>query len=314
MDTNIYKSFVAVVESGTLSKAASILHIAQPALTRHMKILQEKYNTPLLMTKQGQRSIELTPAGKILYEKAKYLITLENQIAEDIQSDTQGIGGTLRFTTSPSVAYNLIAATLSNYHEKYPNVSFELFETSTEEQSENLLNGVAEIGIANAPVIRPDLFNIHLTEEDRMAVFVHQKSPVLKDCTLIPDSFQNTGMFHLPLPEIYRILSSLPICLTKGCHDADLKFCAELGLSVRPLCISTTVTAALQWAKENKAAVIAPVNLDKSIPEGLIAFLLPSNCISNFRSVYTVKGRKLSLMAEHFLQMLPTPENCGPSA
>lgn len=70
MDTNIYKSFVAVVESGTLSKAASILHIAQPALTRHMKILQEKYNTPLLMTKQGQKSIELTPAGKILYEKA----------------------------------------------------------------------------------------------------------------------------------------------------------------------------------------------------------------------------------------------------
>lgn len=306
MDTTVYKSFIAVVETGTLSGAAAVLHVAQPALTRQMKILQAKYNTPLLVTKQGHRLVGLTPAGKILYEKAKYLITIEQQISEDILTDAEGLSGTLRFTTSPSVAYNLIASTLSAYHEKYPRVSFELFETSTEKQSENLLNGVAEIGIANAPIIRPELFDIHLTAEDRMAIFVNRKSPVLEDFR--PTS-EDIRLVHLPFPGIYRILSSLPICLTKGCSEADLKFCAEFGLSVKPLCISTTVTAALQWAKENKAAVIAPINQDESVPEGLMAFLLPSNYISNFRSIYTVKGRKLSLLASHFLEMLPAWEH-----
>ncbi|MGN0955031.1 LysR family transcriptional regulator [Dialister sp.] len=298
MDTSLYRSFVAIVETGNLSQAARKLHMAQPALTRHMKTLQEKYNTPLIQTARGRRHIELTTVGRIVYSKAKNILAMEDQLTEEIESAKSGVSGILRLTTSPSVAYPLIANTLAEFSTKNPNISFELIETSTEKQAENLLSGIAEIGIANAPIIDPEKFTIHLTVEDRMVLYVNEKSSVLKRFRIISNEKRLvTGL----MPMIHQILETLPICLTKGCRNVDLKFLSAMGISKTPLCISTTVTAALQWAKENRAAVIAPIDDEGIGPQGLLGFLLPAGLISNFRIIYTVKGKKISRLAFHFL-------------
>lgn len=301
MDTAIYRSFVAVVESGNISQAAKKLHMSQPALTRHMKALQEEYRVPLVKTGKGQRHIEVTEAGQIVYKKAKNMLALEEQITEEIDASKRGVTGILRLTTSPSVAFPLIHNTLADFSRQNPHVAFELLETSTEIQAQNLLSGIAEVGIANAPIIDPEQFTIHLTVEDRMVLFVNKKSPVLKNFRIMPNK---NHLVTGPMPVIYQILQSLPVCLTRGCRDADLKFLSETGISKAPLCVSTTVTAALQWAIKNRAAVIVPVNEEGVVPEELVGFILPASLISNFRILYTVKGKKLSHLAQHFLNFI----------
>lgn len=301
MDLELFRSFTAVVEAGNLSGAAQRLHAAQPALTRQMKILQDTYGTPLIKTAKGHRHIELTDAGRILYHKARYILAMEDQLAQEIRAAGSGVKGILRLTTSPSVAYSLIAHRLTAFSEANPEVSFDLIETSTAEQAGNLLSGIAELGIANAPIISPEKFTIHLMVEDRMVLYINEKSPVLKDARLIS---REKNVISAPLTVIRKLLSELPICLTKGCRDEDIKFCSELGIAKAPLCVSTTVTAALQWAKENRAAVIAPINDAWDVPEGLAGFLLPASQISNFRILYSVKGRKLSHLALNFLEFV----------
>lgn len=304
MDISLYRSFIAIVESGNLTQAAEFLHIAQPALTRHVKLLEKEFHSPLLKTGKGQRHVEVTPAGRILYHKAKYLVSLEDQIARDISASNAGITGTLRLTTSPSVAFQLIAHSLAEFSNENLGITFELLEASTEEQAQNLLNGISEIGIANAPIVQPELFQIHLTLEDHMALYVNKKSPVLKGIRLLSGS---PRAVTAPISLIYRILESLPLCTTQGCHQADMQFCAEMGISPHPLCVSTTVTAALQWAKEDRAGVMAPITAGQMIPENLIAFLLPASHVSNFRTLYTVKGAPLSELAKHFLDFILEP-------
>lgn len=301
MDTALYRSFVAVVESGNLSQAAKKLHMSQPALTRHMKTLQDEYGTALLKTGKGQRHIDVTEAGQIVYKKAKNMLALEEQITEEIEASKRGVKGILRLTTSPSVAFPLIHNTLADFSRENPDIAFELLETSTEIQAKNLLSGIAEVGISNAPIIDPEQFTIHLTIEDRMALIVNKKSPALKNYRIIPN---RNHLVTGPMPVIYQILQSLPVCLTRGCRDADLKFLSEIGISKAPLCVSTTVTAALQWAIKDRAAVIVPINDEGTVPEELVGFILPASLISNFRILYSVKGKKLSHLAEHFLHFI----------
>lgn len=73
MDMEYYRNFIAIVEAGSLSAASKRVHVAQPALSNQLKLLQKKFGTQLVNIRRGVHNIELTNAGCILYNKAKYL-------------------------------------------------------------------------------------------------------------------------------------------------------------------------------------------------------------------------------------------------
>ena len=300
MDIGMYRSFVTIVESGSLTQASRILHIAQPALTRHLKILQEKYGTPLVKTGQGQRHVEITPAGLVLYRKAKYFIALEDQIAEDISACKAGTSGILRITVSPSLTARLVSSFLEPFRRENPDVSFELLEDAAEEQSRYLLSGTAELGISNAAVQRSDLFFIHRVEENRMAVYLNRSNPVLKKLELIPGKDTATDF---PMDRFRLLAEELPLAVTKSYSEAILSFCAEQSAPVKVLSNSTTKVTALRWAECSEAAAIAPFTTMDDAAPNLAAFLLPSR-LSSFYTLYSVKDRQLSPLALRFIDFL----------
>jgi len=224
MDIAMYRSFITIVESGSLTQASRILHIAQPALTRHLKILQEKYRTPLVKTGQGQRHVEITPAGMVLYRKAKYFVALEEQISQDIDACRAGTSGILRITVSPSITSRLVKDILSPFRKENPDVSFELLEDAADEQRRYLLAGTAELGISNAAVKRTDLFRVHRKREYRMAVYINRKSPLLKKYGLVPAG-DEPGDF--PMEHFAALLDEMPVAVTRSYSDAILSFCAD---------------------------------------------------------------------------------------
>lgn len=297
MDTTLYHSFITIAETGSLTHAAEELHIAQPALSRQLRILQKQCGAKLLRTRQGQRRIELTPAGRALYEKARYLIQLEEQMLRDAAASEQGIRGTLRIATAPSVAFPLIHKRLADFSRLH------LMETSIPEQVKALLSGAAEIGVANAPLIQPYRFSIHWTIADRMALFLHASHPLAAE--LAEGAEIEDNWLPLVSPEnLRRVLDAMPLCLSAGCQDSVLTYLSSLPVSVTPLCVTTTKTAALQWARENCAAVIIPIDRSEPLASQLSAFLLPEENLSHFRAIYTVKNCPLSGLARSFLDFI----------
>ena len=73
MDIENYRNFLAIIEAGSITGAAEIVHIAQPALSKQLRALEQFYGTKLLLTARGTRQIILTDAGRIVYQKAKYI-------------------------------------------------------------------------------------------------------------------------------------------------------------------------------------------------------------------------------------------------
>ena len=91
MDMEYHRNFIAIVEAGSLSAASKRVHVAQPALSNQLKLLQKKFGTQLVNIRRGVHNIELTNAGCILYNKAKYLCSLEDDTQREYRTASTAI-------------------------------------------------------------------------------------------------------------------------------------------------------------------------------------------------------------------------------
>ena len=99
MDTSYYHNFITLVQTGNMTQAAEILHITQPALSKQLKYLEAEFGAQLINIKRGQRgsNLQLTDAGKIFYEKAQQLCSIEESTYNAVQQLNSRIEGTLAY-------------------------------------------------------------------------------------------------------------------------------------------------------------------------------------------------------------------------
>ena len=81
--------FTAIVNEGSISAAAKALHISQPPLSTQMKLLEEELG--LTLFQRGSRSILLTDAGKVLYERAQGILDMTGAVLEELEQMGQGL-------------------------------------------------------------------------------------------------------------------------------------------------------------------------------------------------------------------------------
>ena len=151
MDTSYYHNFITLVQTGNMTQAAEILHITQPALSKQLKYLEAEFGAQLINIKRGQRgsNLQLTDAGKIFYEKAQQLCSIEESTYNAVQQLNSRIEGTLRIATSASRSTPIVQQYLPAFSMKYPSVHFEIYEGLMTNVVNQLINGNAELGIAN---------------------------------------------------------------------------------------------------------------------------------------------------------------------
>ena len=84
MDLKTLSYFVAVAEELNITKAAEKLHMSQPPLSSQIKALERELNTVLFI--RGRRSLQLTDSGRLLYRRAKELLSLADKASSEIIS------------------------------------------------------------------------------------------------------------------------------------------------------------------------------------------------------------------------------------
>ena len=128
--------FVAVAETGNISRAAKAIFLTQPALSRQIKALEHEIGQCLL--ERQAHSIQLTPAGETLLREARELLKHADQVME--RARTAGQGVRLRVGYAPSFASGLLSAALEVFTQTHPNARVELFDLSTKEMLAGLDN------------------------------------------------------------------------------------------------------------------------------------------------------------------------------
>lgn len=127
MDIAQLRDFIAVIDSGSFTRAASLLFVSQPAVSQRMKQLESELGVQLVQ--RGPRGVVPTPAGRTLYRDAQQLVRRFDQIAEDVAKEPRAIRGPVAVGLPTAVAAPLAPALFSWTKRHYPGVHLQLFES-----------------------------------------------------------------------------------------------------------------------------------------------------------------------------------------
>src|SRR3954451_25399373 len=116
-DLNELRGFCVAADLGSLGRAAIRLHVSQPSLSKRLASLEVKVGTRLL--ERSSRGVALTPAGRRLYEQARPLLEMADQVTE-VMVGIRRVGAVVRLAASHSATEAFVAAMLADLNRERP--------------------------------------------------------------------------------------------------------------------------------------------------------------------------------------------------
>ena len=185
MELRHLQYFLMVAREGTISGAASVLHVSQPALSRQMQELERELGCRLF--ERGSRRISLTEPGMWLRSRAEEIVDLVGRTEEEFRLSADTIAGEVRVAGGETPAMGLVADVIAELKDSYPLVRFSLHSGNARDVAERLETGRADFGvfIGHADLSRYE--SLRLPARDRWGAFVREDDPLAALDAVGPD-------------------------------------------------------------------------------------------------------------------------------
>lgn len=168
MELRHLKYFHAVAGTLSFSRAAELLHIAQPPLSRQIRQLEDLLGVELI--DRESRPIALTMAGRFFYEQTLQVVARLREIEEGARTIARGQKQWFGIGFVPSVMYGLLPDLIRRFRLDAPGVETGFTELMTMEQAAALKLGRIDIGFGRLPINDPDIDCVTLMREPLLAV------------------------------------------------------------------------------------------------------------------------------------------------
>ena len=140
-----YRNFVTIVEAGSISKAASLLHIAQPALTQQIQALESDLGVNLL--ERTSKGVSPTDAGRLFFDRAQMLLRLAGSIRQDVAYLDKHPSGPVWIGIPTSAAILLAVPLVEACRRQYPDVKLTVLTGVSGSLEERLHAGNLDMAI-----------------------------------------------------------------------------------------------------------------------------------------------------------------------
>lgn len=207
MSIRAMQCFVAVVSTGSISRAAAALHVAQPALSLLIRNLEEDLGVVLLH--RSARGVTPTAAGSRLLAHAREILGRIDAARADVREDINAPRGTVSLAMSMSMAKLLTVPLLRFSLAHWPGVYLKIIESSTGYIPGFVSSGHADLGLTFSDEASVDLRFQHLIDEELVVV----SPPAAK-----PSKRAASDLAGLPSITL-RALSALPLVLPGNPHS-----------------------------------------------------------------------------------------------
>ena len=162
MDLNHLRSFVAVAKFGHLTRASEALHLSQPALSSHIKTLEEQFG--LTLFERTPTGMTLTPSGRRLLVEAEQIIGAVRHLADSAQDLRGQPTGFLKIGTVLNPATLRVGELISRALERYPQIELELYQLMSSDVLARLRNGTLDAGFYFGAAPESDIDSIALRD------------------------------------------------------------------------------------------------------------------------------------------------------
>lgn len=150
MDTRRLSAFVKIVDTGSLTRAADNLHVAQPALSQQVAALEAQFRQRLLI--RSKRGVMPTEAGRALYRHAQIILRQLGQAHAEVGQGTQAIAGNVSLGLAPySAGAALALPLLQRVRERFPGILLHINENFGGVISELVMTGKMDMALIYQP-------------------------------------------------------------------------------------------------------------------------------------------------------------------
>ncbi len=210
MEVHQLRYFVAVADEGSFSRAAAREHVAQPSLSQQIQKLEAEMDQRLF--DRLPRSVVVTEAGKCLLEYARKILVEIADARRCVDELKREVVGRLAVGAIPTIAPYVLPALIEKFQRRYPKVTLEIFEDTTERLVRRMEDGEVDVALVSTCDESPALERHSLGKEALLALVPkgHQlaKKKIIKWSDLKSQKFLLLHEMHCLSAQVYQVLSA----------------------------------------------------------------------------------------------------------
>ena len=162
------RSLIAVIEHGSFTEAAKLLHLSQPAISQQIRELESRCGIPLV-ERAGKRAVA-TSAGHELISRGRHIMVDAEHALAAVRRHRAGTAGRVHVGTGPTALVYLLPPILRNMREEYPDIEIIVTTGTTHSISEALLRNEIDLGLTALPVGSKELVSVPVRTDPMVAI------------------------------------------------------------------------------------------------------------------------------------------------
>ncbi len=273
MEIRVLRYFLTVVREQSITKAADVLHITQPTLSRQLAQMEDEIGVKLF--DRGTRKITLTNEGILLRRRAEEILQLVDKTEKELIEQDEQVEGKITIGCGEIASVQLLPGLFESFHKKYPLVTFDIYTATADHVTEQMDKGLVDVGLLLEPIDIEKYDFIRLDIKERWVVVMRPDSPLAgkeyitaKDLSELPLIMPRRLKVQSELASWFgdhydslnvlftsNLSTNAAVMVNKGLAysiviEGMMPFWDQSKITYRPLYPSLTATSVLAWKRD----------------------------------------------------------------
>ncbi|MEE0439131.1 MAG: LysR family transcriptional regulator [Ruminococcus sp.] len=239
MELRVLKYFLMVAREENITKAASLLHITQPTLSRQLIQLEKELEVTLFH--RSNHNIILTEDGMLLKRRAQELISLSEKTVQELSHKEQALSGEIAIGCGETKSMLFLAEQIRTFQQIYPLVQFHIHSAIADEIKERIEKGTLDAGLLTEPVDIGKYEFFRMPQKERWGILIRKDAELARKETVCPKD-----LIGMPLLMVKRELVKNELASWFGDYYEKMQVAATYNLIVNAAAmVKTGIGAAL---------------------------------------------------------------------
>ena len=191
MELRVLNYFLAVAREENITKAAALLHLTQPTLSRQLMQLEEELGVQLFY--RSRYRIILTDDGMLLRRRAQELVDLAEKTAREFQQREE-VRGEISIGSGDLEAMAFLSELLSSFQKLHPQVSYQIYSGNADHTKERIESGTLDLGVLLEPVNISKYDFIRLPVKEQWGLLIAEDDPLAQKEWVTPEDLVEIPM------------------------------------------------------------------------------------------------------------------------
>ncbi|WP_373166182.1 LysR family transcriptional regulator [Agathobaculum sp. Marseille-P7918] len=272
MELRTLRYFLTAATEENITRAADVLHVTQPTLSRQLMDLEKELGTTLML--RGKKGLTLTDDGLFFRQRAEEIVELADRLEQRFAEKSESVTGIINVGASEAIGSRMMAKLICQFSDKYPLVQFHLYNEMADNIKDRLDKGLVDVGLLLEPIDVHKYEYLRLMQKETWGVLMRTDHPLAGLEVITPEDIAEYSLIlplrekvrediinwigreekNLHIPLSYTLLSNAVLLVEEGmgcafCLDGALAVRSSPNLKFIPIQPEKTTRSVLVWKK-----------------------------------------------------------------